>query len=280
MANRNINKNELHSLRQYRNFAYWSAILSFILLIVIVILKTLSQTVKLIMFSTSVDTVIYETMIVACGSFLATALIGIIYERFQTKIINDVSVIRDRFIDEGILKVYKSSTDSKLLEFMQDEIINSKNEIIAVGLGLGILSHNYQLLEAIADKVNKIDHYRLKIFLGSANNNGVKNRIHEEKLIHDKNNLNYDESWIQRYPSEINGVLRKLIDDKMESKFSIKEIDTCPMVSVIKIDNTYLFFPYGTPNIKGSHSPWMVIDGYAENSAMVKFLKGVIKFYQ
>ena len=52
------------------------------------------------------------------------------------------------------------------------------------------------------------------------------------------------------------------------------------MVSVIKIDAIYLFFPYGTPNIKGSHSPWILIDGNAEGSAMVKFLKDIIKFYE
>jgi hypothetical protein len=52
------------------------------------------------------------------------------------------------------------------------------------------------------------------------------------------------------------------------------------MVSVIKIDNIYLFFPYGTPNVKGSHSPWIVIDGNADRSALVKFLKDIIQFYE
>jgi hypothetical protein len=260
--------------------AYWSAVVSFLVLVLFIVLKTLHHTAQLTLFSEAIDTIIYETMIVSAGTFLATALIGIIYEKFQTKIVRDSTLVRERFVDEGILRVFKSAGDPKLLEFLQSEIGSSKSEVIAVGLGLGILAHNPQLLEAIAEKVNNIDNFRLKIFFGSSNNNGVKNRIQEEKTYHDNKNLNYDESWIQRYPSEMNGVLKSLINDNREHKFTIKEIDTCPMVSLIKIDNTFLFFPYGTPNIKGSRSPWIEVDGNADNSSMVKFLKDIIKFYE
>lgn len=280
MQKQDITKSQIDSLRQYRVWVYWSAALSFLLLVISIILKTLYAPENLFLISKSFDSILFEVVIVCSGTFFSASLVGIIYEKFQTRIVHDDSLVRERFIDEGILKVYQSSTDAKLLEFMLTEIKNSKSEVIAVGLGLGILSHNYQLLEAIAEKLNNVDNYRLKIFLGSADNNGVKNRIHEEKLAHDKNKLNYDESWIKRYPSEINGVLRGFISDKCEHKFLLKEIDSCPMVSVIKIDSIFLFFPYGTPNIKGSHSPWIVIDGNAEQSAMVKFLTGILKFYE
>jgi hypothetical protein len=280
MKKQDITKNEINSLRQYRSWAYWSAIVSFLVLVLFIVLRTLKHTKELTLFSDTVDTIIYEVATVSAATFLATALIGIIYEKFQTKIVHDDSLVRERFIDEGILKVYKSSTDAKLLEFMLNEITNSKSEVIAVGLGLGILFHNYQLLDAIAQRLNTVDHYRLKIFVGSPTNNGVKNRVREEKLDHKKNNLNYDGSWINRYRSEISGVLQKNITPACIDKFTIKVIDTCPMVSVIKIDDHYLFFPYGTPNLKGSHSPWILIDGCAEGSAMVKFLKDIIKFYE
>jgi hypothetical protein len=280
MRKQDTPRHELNSLHQYRTWAYWSAFVSFLVLVLFIVLRTLHHTKDLHLFSETVDTIIYETMIVASATFLATALIGIIYENFQTKIVHDDSLARERFIDEGILKVYKSSTDAKMLEFMLNEISSSKSEVIAVGLGLGILSHNYQLLDAIAERVNNVDNFRLKIFLGSANNNGVQNRIHEEKLVHDKNNLYYDDSWITIYRSEISSVLNKIIEGDCAHKLTIKEIDTCPMVSVIKIDNIYLFFPYGTPNVKGSHSPWIVIDGNADRSALVKFLKDIIQFYE
>lgn len=280
MQKQNIVKNEINSIHQYRTWAYWSAVVSFILLVLFIVLRTLKQTANLSLFSDSVDTIIYEIMIVSSGTFLATSLIGIIYEKFQTRIVRDASLVHERFVDEGILRIYKSAADPQLLEFLQNEIANSKSEVIAVGLGLGILAHNPEILETIAERVNNVDNFRLKIYYGSANNNGVKNRIQEEKLYHDKKNLNYDESWIQRYPSEMNGVLRNLIIDNREHKFTISEIDTCPMISIIKIDNTFLFFPYGTPNIKGSRSPWIEVDGNAHSSTMAKFLRDIIKFYE
>ncbi|MCE7062358.1 hypothetical protein [Dyadobacter sp. CY343] len=279
MKRQDITKSQIDSLRQYRVWVYWSAAVSFLILVLFAILKTLYASPVVSLVSESFDNILFEVMIACAGAAFSTALIGIIYEKFQTKIVHDDSLVRERFIEEGILRVFKSSTDSQLLEFMHAEIKASRSEVIAIGLGLGVLSHNYQLLEAIADKINSVDNFRLKIFLGSSENNGVINRIKEEKLTHDKNKLNYDESWIKRYPSEITGVLNGFISDKCKYKFVMKEIDSCPMLSVVKIDDIFLFFPYGTPNIKGSHSPWIVIDGSAEHSAMAKFLKNIVKFY-
>lgn len=280
MKKRNITKSQIDSLRQYRVWVYWSASLSIILLILFIILKTLYLPPNIALISESFDSILFEIMIVCSGAFFSTSLIGIIYEKFQTRIVHDDTLVRERFVDEGILKVYKSATDPNLLDYLLTEIINSKSEFIAIGLGLGILSHNPQLLHAISEKINKVSNYRIRVFLGSSKNEGVKNRIREEKLAHDKMQLNYDETWITRYFSEINSLLKSYVNKGFENKFQVKEIDTCPMISVLKIDDLYVFFPYGTPNIKGSQSPWILVDGEAENSSLVKYLKDIIAYYE
>jgi len=247
---------------------------------VFIILKTIYSGDKNSFISESFDAILFELIIVASGAFLSSSIIGIIFEKFQTKVINDDSLIRKRYIDEGILRIFESATDPQLLNFLKVEINNSNSEVIGLGLGLGILSHNPKIMGSIAKKINSVPNYRLRIFLGSSENIGVNNRIKEEKDSIVAKGLNYDETWIKRYPSEIKGLLNKDVSGENQKKYKVKEIDTCPMVSIIKIDNYFLYFSYGSPDIKGSDSPWILVDGKSQNSAIVRYLKKVLEFYE
>ena len=52
------------------------------------------------------------------------------------------------------------------------------------------------------------------------------------------------------------------------------------MISIFKIDDIYLFFSYGTPDIRGSQSPWIAIKGASDQSEFAYFLKRNINFYK
>lgn len=270
---------QIESLKKNKVIIYWTASLSFIILVLGIVLKSIYFVENKYIISKSADSILFELTILVSGSFFTSSLIGVVYEKYQSRIVKDDTLLRRRFVDEGIMRVYESATDPELISFLLNEIKNSKSEVVAVGMGLGILAHNPKIVQAISEKCIKEQNYRFKVVLGDPNNDGVKNRIKEEKETLTLKGLNYDETWVNRYPSEIKGLLKNYIPRERNKSYSILCSPTCPLISAIKIDNNYLYFSYGTPDIKGSQSPWILVNGETENGALSNFLRRIFVYY-
>jgi len=272
-------KSQIESLKKYRSLIYWTGSLSLIILIVSVIFRQVYSSETKALITEGADSVLFEFLIITSGAFFSSSLIGIIFERFQTRVVHDDTFLRERFIDEGIMRVFSSATDPELLSFIFNEIDKSRSEVLAFGMGLPILSHNPNIIHAIANKCMKETNFRFIAYIGDPNNNGIKNRISEEKSAFQINELNYDETWVSRYSSEIKSLFNSYIHDKYKNSYEVKVLKACPSITAIKIDNVFLYFSYGTPNMKGSQSPWILVDGEAENSALAKFIRSNFEYY-
>jgi len=280
MENVNIYDNWKNAQKQYRSFVYFGGAFSFILIIVFIILKTVYIDPTVYLFSEVNDAIIFEIGILCCGAIFGSAVVGFTYDQYQKRFVQQESIIAQRYIDEGIIKVFKSANDPNLIDYITELLRNAKSEIIAVGLGLGIFSHNQDILKLISERVNKESNFRACIYIGDEKNPGVINRVKEEKEAHSELGLSYYENWVERYPKEINSFLSKEINSDSMHKYTFKKTDTFTMISFIKIDNIFLFFPYGTPNIRGSQSPWIAISADAEKSEFANFLKKATNFYK
>lgn len=269
-----------YSQRLFRVFIYLGGIVAFIIIISLIVLKNLYADPTKSIFSETTDSILFEIGLLCSGAFFGSAVVGIMFDQYQQRFVQSETLIAKRFLKEGIIQVFKSANDPNLLEFLMEQVSSARSEIIAAGLGLGILAHNRDLLNNIASRLNDEDNFRVSIFLGSNDNAGVSNRINEEKVAHDKLGLNYDPSWVSRYPAEIKGVLLSQVNQSAHARLKVELADSCPMISAIKIDNIYLFFPYGTPDIRGSQSPWLAIKADSEYSEFAKFLKRVFLFYK
>lgn len=268
-----------YSQRIYRVFIYFGSIVSFLILITIIILKNVYGSATESLFTETTDSIVFEIGLLCSGAFFGSSVIGIIFDQYQKRFVQSETQIAKRFLTEGIIQVFKSASDPNLINFLLEKIANAKSEVIATGLGLGIFAHNRDILNAISSRLNEEDNFRVNIYLGSESNVGVANRIKEEKEAHARLGLNYDTKWISRYPAEIKGVLLRQVDPNARSRLKVEQVQTCPMISVIKIDNIFLFFPYGTPDIRGSQSPWLSIKGDSDRSEFAKFLRKVISFH-
>ncbi|WP_020586338.1 hypothetical protein [Desulfobacter curvatus] len=268
------------SQKIYRAFVRVGGFVAFLLMLIIIVLKNLYSSPTESMISEVADAIIFELCLLCSGAFLASSLIGIIFDQYQTRFVQNENLIAKRFIEEGIIRVFKSANDPNLATFILRLIKSTKSEIIACGLGLGLLAHNRDILNAISNRLNEEDNVRVSIYFGSESNVGVQNRIKEEKECHLKLGINYDDQWVTRYPAEIESVLSRSVNNNALNRLKIKKTAVCPMLSVIKFDDIYLFFSYGTPDIRGSQSPWIAIKGTSTQSEFAHFLKRNIDYYQ
>lgn len=266
--------------KRYLAFVYVGGVFFFLLLVVTIILKHLYSDPNESIISEVTDAILFEAFTVISGAGFASAVIGTIIDQYQRRV-GESQVQLSRFIgSEGIVEVFRSATDPRLIQYVQSLILTANSEIFFVGLGLGLLSHNRELLNAIGDRLDAKKNLEVNIFIGKQTNPGVQNRINEEKEWHDKNGISYDPSWVTRYPNEISTVLQHRISEKSRNRLRIVDLDDCPMSTVVKIDDHFLFFVYGTPNIRGSQSPWIAIDKTNGNGEIVKFLNEIVNFYK
>lgn len=266
--------------KRYLAFIYIGGVFFFLLLVVTIILKQLYIAPTQSLISEHVDAILFEVLVLISGAGFASSVIGTIIDQYQRRV-GDSQVQLNRFIgNEGIVEVFKSASDPRLIQYIQSLISTATSEIFFSGLGLGLLAHNMDLLVAIGRRLEEKKNLEVNIFIGSHKNAGVQNRINEERDWHNKNGINYDPSWVTRYPAEIRSVLNHHLNDKTRSRLKIVDLEDCPMSTVIKIDDHFLLFIYGTPNVRGSQSPWLAIDRSNGNGEIVRFLSAIVNYYK
>ena len=275
--NPNIVKEWQSAHLAYKWFVYFGAVIAVLLVIIVVLLKNIYSSPTEALFSEAADTIIFEIVLLLAGAFLGSATLGFVFERYQKNFVEAGSDINKRFFEDGIVAVYESIHDPELIKFVSSEIKSSKHEFYAVGMGLGFLVHNEMLLSDLALNLNKKESFSVQILLGSSDNSGVNARVKDEKKAHDEVKHAYDDSWVDRYKNEIESKISALVSTEAKARLKVASIDTCPMIQVIKVDNLFFFSPYGTPNIRGSQSPWIVVEDI-ESAKIASFLSKIIKY--
>ena len=118
------------------------------------------------------------------------------------------------------------------------------------------------------------------IFYGDPNSRGIRNRALEEEEASKFENREYRKSWtndhLHSLQKELQNQLRR--DDHRRVNLCLSPF--LPMITVIRTDNSYLWYPYGTPNLRGKESPWILVDGANNDSSLVRFLEANIGYYE
>lgn len=266
--------------KRYLAFLYFGGLISFIVMIFTIIAKNVYADPNSALISEPADTILFEILIIVSGTIFGSTIIGVLIDQYQRRFSDHQDDINRFVLQIGIIDVFNSAVDPRLIQHLLRLIPSARSEIVFSGLGLGILSHNFDVLDAIGKRLNAVKSLRTDIFIGGSGSLGVMNRVSEEKIWHEAHGLSYSESWVTRYPAEIKSYLQRVVDVDAIKRLRIVEVDDCPMCTVIKIDDDFLFFSYGSPNIRGSQSPWMAFDGKTINSKWVQFLSNIISFYR
>lgn len=262
--------------RRYVAFVYMGGLISLVILVACGILRQVYSSLDESLISEGVDATTFEVLTLLSSSIFGAAVVGVIIDQYQRRV--SAREARDAHLvsKEGFADVFKSASDPRLIEYLNSQIASANSEIAAFGLGLGILSHNIDLLESIADRLNNNRGLIVRIMSGTKGNKGVQSRISEETDWHKQAGANYDPTWVTRYPAEIESVFARDVKPEARDRLEIVELQLCPMLTVLRIDTCYVIHMYGTPSIRGSRSPWLALERSSVRGSLIKFLDAIL----
>jgi hypothetical protein len=246
-----------------------------------IILKQLYTAPDSALMSEGLDAIVFETVIILGGALMGALGVGLIFEAYQARYADQSVELAAEVAREGLVRVYKNANDPRLLAALESAIARAYDEVLAVGLGLGILYNNRGLLAAIAARVNATTNFRVTVLTGARSNPGVMTRIQEEEAWHAAQGVNYDPAWVDHYPAEIRSVITVLTEQPKRNRIKVTDANGMPMLGLIKIDDRYFWFSYGSPDIRGSESPWVeLVDDAASRGNLLQFLHRTTDYFR
>lgn len=180
---------------------------------------------------------------------------------------------------EGIRAVYTSDYDPQFTTEMLRRIRSAKSQIVMVGMGLSFLKGNTEMISAIASRLQERPSLTVEIYYGNPKNKGIKNRVEEEHLYSAKSNRSYNRAWPTEHLDSILKAFQNEVHPRDYERFSIKYADCLPMITIVQIDEVFFWYPYGSPNIRGKESPWMLVENRNSQGAICQFLENNIKYF-
>ncbi len=266
--------------RRYLLFLYFGGSFFLLLIIIAIALKVLYSSSIMPLISKAVDEIVFEIAITIGETGFGSAVIGVLIDQYQRRVNEDEESLSKFVTDEGLVDVFNSATDPRLVEYLTHLVAQARLEITFVGLGLSVLRNNRELTQTIRNRANQVKSLTVNVLVGDINNAGVNNRLNEEKSWYQSKNLYYPDTWPTEYFGSISAMLTAELNEDAKTRVHLLRLETCPMLTSVKIDDQFLFFPYGTPNMRGGDSPWLAVDGKAKNSKFVKFLSDLFAYYQ
>jgi len=249
--------------------------------ILAVILKQIYNSPTSALTTEGLDAVVFESVIVLGGALIGALAVAALFDAYQARYAEQSDSLSQTFMREGITAVYRDANDPRLLSALEDAIHTAHDEIFAVGLGLGILHNNRGILVAIAERVNATSNLKVLILTGARSNDGVRARIEEETSWHSAKGINYDPNWVVNFPAEIRSVITVLTDAPKRSRVRVLDASFLPMIGLLKIDERYFYFPYGSPDVRGSESPWIeFVDDAAQNGYYLRFVRRTVAYFK
>jgi len=175
--------------------------------------------------------------------------------------------------------VYSSDHDPEFQADLRRMLKEARENVVICGMGLKFLKGNTELVSAIAGALKSADQLQVERIAATPDNPGVAARVDEERKASEELGRRYRAEWPSIYPESIERAYYRALEDATRDRFSFMRADLCPTLSVVKIDGTYLFRPFGTANVRGPESPWlMLLPGTAP--ALASFLEKAIEHFR
>lgn len=274
---------ETLSVKRRRFLYFYGAVLaiSSIILFAGFLLKALFADPQQALVTEVWDSIIFETAVFIGATIAGAALVALIIDHHQQRLGAESDELKTVLEMEGILGVYQDANDPKLLSKIIEAISTAHREFYAFGLGLGILFNNRSILQRLSEQINKNPAMTATILTGSGQNSGVANRIAEEKSWHESKNINYNVNWAENFPAEISTSLANWVDEASRSRVKVETVDSCFMFGAIIVDDVVFLFPYGSPDVRGSESPWYeLVYKAGSEGKWANFVRRCVSYYK
>jgi hypothetical protein len=265
--------------RRFRAFLWLVALLSAALLTIVQLVYQDGVSTHHPLISTNGDSVAATVLTALLGTTFGSSLVGILLDEYQRRFSNKVDEYDQFLHGEGILAVYESSQEPRLIAAMEHAISDARSQIIGIGLGLSVLM-NRILLMRIAERLSVEKSLRVRVLVGSPQNDGVMNRVREEESWHKSHGITYDPTWPEYFPKEIRSILELHAGKPNQERVQVVQLKSCPTIGLLKIDRRLFVFLYGSPNMRGgSQSVWIELDASEKDGYFNQFLDKYIEFF-
>ncbi len=269
----------LEARKRYRIIVYSLGLFSLAVIIFLFSYQAVLTAKKQVLVSAAFDGPFFETCKLVFGAIFGGALVGAIFDGFQSKVLNSENHFISTMAREGIQDVFSSDRDPKLIEWLSSRIDSASTDMTFVGLGLGFLVHNRELLESIANRISSRKNLKVTFVMGASDSAGVTSRAREEHEWHKGEDLAYDGSWVDRYPAEISTTIRQNLTKTELRRVKFLLAKSLPTISIVKIDDDIIYYSYGPPSIRGSQSPWLLLRIKESKGYLPRFLLRSLEYY-
>lgn len=174
--------------------------------------------------------------------------------------------------------VYESDYDPEFIRDLIAALEQGHNEINFVGLGLKFLRGNNPYIHAMDQALSVNKELRVRLFLADPECEGLLVRIADEEEASNRDGRPYRVTWPRVYRESIKKAFWRGINEASKERVSFYSLPFCPTASLIQVDDTWFFSPFGTPDIRGSESPWLRVAGNGQTTKLHAYLRNCMKY--
>ncbi|MBI5275979.1 MAG: hypothetical protein HY854_05910 [Burkholderiales bacterium] len=183
-------------------------------------------------------------------------------------------------VREGVSDVFASDFDPAFTSQLVAKLNGARRSIVFAGMGLSFLKGNTALVLTLTTALHRVRELTVEIFYGDPSNPGIRNRIREEASDGALRGRAYSRDWPKTHIASIRRALESRLTSEEQGRLKIRAASCLPMATIVRADDAYFWYAYGTPNIRGKESPWIMLDAPGEDSELRKFLDTCIAYYQ
>jgi broad specificity phosphatase PhoE len=217
------------------------------------------------------DTILFELLKLLGGAALIAGSVGAIQEKIQ-KERDSKEELASNLVKAGLLRVYKSAESREFAHRVESLISGAQYEITVIGLGNSYLAHSGILLRAIRDRLVNQGKVNVNVLFATPQSPALRERIREEHA-HSKNAHHFVErGWEHTFFEKVNDELSAGLPQHSLNRLRIERLPFFVMSAVIRIDDTALFQPYGTPLQPGGKCPWIELDMRINHGDLYQFI--------
>ena len=122
---------------QFRLFLWLIGGLSLVVLFVAIVLRQVNIAPDEAMISEDIDAILFESLIVIAGTFLATVLVVLLIDEYRSRFERNSDEVGNAIRSSGLQGIFRSATDYELIETLQTSIASARDVVRGMGLGLG-----------------------------------------------------------------------------------------------------------------------------------------------
>ena len=176
--------------------------------------------------------------------------------------------------------MFSSDDDPRFVAELDARVRRAKHSIFIAGMGLSFLKGNNEIVQSLDRAMAANTDLRVSIFFGNPNSGGILNRVAEEARASDLTRRPYRPQWPEQNIQSVLHSFRAHVRAEHHSRVFITHADSLPMMSIIRIDSVYFWYAYGTPDIRGKESPWIMLAKRGKGGELVRFIDQSIAYYE